>query len=255
MNKITSKDNQKIKDLIRLRDDSKFRNDKSLFYVEGERIIKDTPKEIIDSIFICETYIDKFGYIIERHNENEIYVVSENVYDKIKDTVSSQGIIAIVKSNIKNKINGDFILALDNIQDPGNLGTIIRLSEACGIDSIIINDGCCDIYNTKVIRSSMSSIFRLNIIKTNDLINYLINLKRQGYKIYSTALNNNTVDYKETDYSGKIVIVIGNEANGVNQKIIDLSDISLKIPMKGQIESLNASIATAIIAYEASRNR
>lgn len=255
MIKISSKDNQKIKDLIKLRDDKDSRSDKSLFYVEGERIVADTPRDLIDSIFVLEKKQIDFKYILDNISPDKIYVLDETIYAKVKDTDTSQGIIAVVKNHLSNEIKGDFILALDNIKDPGNLGTIIRLSEATGVDTVILSSECCDIYNTKVVRSSMSSIFRTNIFVSKDLLSDLCALKKDSYKIYSTTLTGESFDYKMIDYNGKIIIVIGNEANGVSKDVIDISDRLVKIPMKGKIESLNASIAASIMCYEVMRNK
>lgn len=254
MIKISSKDNQKIKDLIKLRDDKAFRSEKSLFYVEGERLVSDTPDYLIESLYVLEDKFDYYKKIINIVSIDKVYILSAQVYDKVKDTNSSQGIIAVVKYSLSNEIKGDFILALDNIKDPGNLGTIIRLSEATGVDTVLLSNECCDIYNPKTVRSSMSSIFRKSIYISSNLVDDLIKLKQKGFKVLSTALDNSSIDYKNAPYDKKIVVVIGNEANGISDSILKISDVLVKIPMKGQIESLNASIAASIMCYEVMRN-
>ena len=177
MTEINSKNNSKIKDLIKLRDDSKFRNDKSLFYVEGERIISDSPKELIDSIYIQKSKLENFKRIINRYNDSQIFLIDDDIFNKIKDTINSQGIIAVVKYNCIKNLSNNYLeniqncLLLDNVNDPGNLGTIIRLAEATNISLIILCNSCCNLYNPKVIRSCMSSLFRVNIYISDDISN------------------------------------------------------------------------------------
>lgn len=258
MQEITSKNNEKIKDLINIRDDKKFRKDKSLFYVEGERIISNISPKLIKSLFIQEDKVNDFTNIIKNVDNNDIYILSNEVFHKVKDTINSQGIIGLIK--IEKDLDIDYskiskILILDNIKDPGNLGTIIRTSEASGIDLIILTSKCCDIYNTKTIRASMSSITRMKIIVSNDIVNTINNLKEKKYKIYTSYLNNNSINLYKNRFENKIVIVIGSESEGVSEDILKVSDIYIKIPMEGDIESLNVSSATSIILYEVYRQK
>lgn len=259
MNLITSKNNQKIKDLVKLRDDSKYSSNKSLFYVEGFRIIKDTSRSLIKEIYILDKKISDYYDIINVIDEKNVYIVNQNVFDKIKNTKNSQGIIAIVSFNLLSDIrllnfdNLNTCIILDNINDPGNLGTIIRLSEACNISLIIISSDSCSIYNPKVIRSSMSSIFRSNIYISDNLINDIMFLKKMKYNICSTVLNKHSKRFDSINYLKNNVIVFGNEANGIKDEIINLSNDLVFIPMCGQIESLNVSISATAIFYEIMR--
>ena len=150
-------------------------------------------------------------------------------------------------SRIKNCI------ILDSINDPGNLGTIIRLSEASNVDLIILANNCCNIYNTKTIRASMSSIFRMNIYVSDNILNDLKLLKKCGFKIFATSLNDNSYNYTKADFTCKNVLVFGNEANGVSDELLKETTNYIKIPMKGSIESLNVSISVAVICYEMMR--
>ena len=256
MIEINSKNNNKIKDLIKIRDESKFRNDKSLFYVEGERIIKDTPKELIDSIYIQKSKLTNFQYISDLINSNLIYLVEDDIYEKIKDTKNSQGIIAIIKYNYIKKITDEILckinscLILDNINDPGNLGTIIRLAEATNISLVILCNDCCNLYNTKVIRSCMSSMFRVNIYISSNILNDVNRLKSNSFSIYSTVLDKNSIQFSNIKYNSKSAFILGNEANGINKELIDISDNQIYIPMCGKIQSLNVSVAATAICYE-----
>ena len=256
MNEINSKNNIKIKDLVKLRDDSKFRNDKSLFYVEGERLINDSPKELIDSIYIQKSKINNFSSIINKFSEDNIYIINDDAFEKIKDTINSQGIVGIVKYNILKNIDKTFLnkinscLILNNISDPGNLGTIIRLAEATNISLIILSKDCCNVYNTKVIRSCMSSIFRTNIFISNDILSDIGILKKNNFSIYATVLDSDSKHFNKINYENKSAFVFGNEANGIDDNIIKISDEKLFIPMCGEIQSLNVAISATVICYE-----
>lgn len=259
MTEINSKNNLKIKDLIRLRDESKFRNDRSLFYVEGERIINDTPKKLIDSLYIQKSKYKNYDSIINNIDDNKVFIIDDNVFDKIKDTKNSQGIIATVKYNYITVLTNDFLtkvntcLILDNINDPGNLGTIIRLAEATNISLIVLCNNCCNLYNPKVIRSCMSSLFRVNIFVSDNASRDLDLLKKDGFKLYATVLDDKAIHFNKTNYSLKCAIVLGNEANGINDSIVNIADEKIYIPMCGEIQSLNVAIAATAVCYELMR--
>lgn len=259
MNFINSKNNLNIKDLVKIRDDSKFRNDKSLFYIEGERIFKDTPSNLINKIFVLENKVNYYKNLLSQFDENIIYVVADKIFDYIKSTINSQGIVAIVNYNLMKNLDFEFCnkirncIILDSISDPGNLGTIIRLAEASNIDLIILANNCCNVYNTKTIRASMSSIFRTNIYLSKNILDDIKILKNHGLKVFTTYINNNSNDYTKMDFTGKNVIIFGNEANGVSDELLKETLNYIKIPMKGSIESLNVSISVAVICYEIMR--
>lgn len=256
INKIDSLENTNIKELIRIRDNKKYRRELSQCFVESEKIVFDIDKNIINEIYISETYdIDK----LNQFSNIKINVLTEKVFNKIKNTENSQGIIAKVDFSISNNIdklinnNNNLILLLDSINDPGNLGTIIRMSEACGINDVILTNNCTDVYSPKVLRSCMGSSFRINIYEIEDAINIINQLKNNNYTIYSTKMNTNTNYYDINYKNNKSVIVFGNEANGISEEILNISDKKIKIPMKGQIESLNVAMSASIICYEVFR--
>lgn len=250
------KNNTLIKNLNKLRVDSKFRNEQSLFYIEGLKILLDTPFDLIHELYICEDVFDDFIKKCPIYNKKNIYVLSNNIYDKVKDTTNSQGYIATVRYNIIDEINENDInkmkrcIVLDNVNDPGNLGTIIRLAEASNIDLIILANHCCNIYNPKVIRASMSSIFRTKILVADNVTNIIDILRRSEFNILSTSLSDNSKLYTDINYRNKTVLIFGNEANGVSEGLLNISDDLVKIPMGGEIESLNVAISAAIICYE-----
>ena len=180
----------------------------------------------------------------ENENKNENENENENENDALKDGVNSRQIDCL------NKINtgADYILAVDGVQDPGNLGTIIRTADSANLKQILVSKDTVDAYSPKVIRSTMGSIYRVKIVECENLADVLNELKKHKFQIVSTSLDTENSIY-DIDYRKKVV-VIGNEGNGVSKEIQDLSDYKVKIPMLGKTESLNASVATGIMIYE-----
>ena len=195
------------------------------------------------------------NYLYEIAKCDCIYV-NNNVFKYITDVSNPQGILAVIEKNSKNNkidYNQDIILVLDDIQDPGNIGTILRTVDSIGLNQIILSDKCADIYNPKVVRSTMGAIFRVNAIESSNLIETLKELKKNDFEIVSTDLKTDHSIY-DIEYKN-IAIVIGNESNGVDGEILKISDKKIKIPMLGKTESLNASVATGIILYEYVRRK
>ena len=257
---ITSKDNEIVKHIRKLKD-KKYREENNEFIIEGIKLLEEAINENanIKKVIICD----------DCNLENDIYnelkyeiakldciYVSEKIFEYISDVKSPQGIMAIIEKDNGNKeidYNENVILILDNIQDPGNMGTILRTADSLNLKQIIISKGSSDVYNPKVVRSTMGAIFRINIIESENLIKTVKDLKKHKISVVSTSLDTNKSIY-DLEYN-KTAIIIGNEANGVSQELQDLSDNKAKIPMLGKTESLNASVATAIILYEAMRNK
>lgn len=181
--------------------------------------------------------------------------VSEKVFNSMTDVINPQGILAIIEKypSEENQIDfkEDLFLVLDNIQDPGNMGTILRTADSLNFTQILVSKGTADQYNPKVVRSTMGAIFRVKVIECEDLTKTLKELKKHKIKIYATDLKTDKSIY-DVSFQ-KSAIVIGNEANGVSTEIINLADEKIKIPMSGKTESLNAAVATSIILYEAKR--
>ena len=179
----------------------------------------------------------------------KIYQMRNDLFSQLSSTENTQGVIAV--SNINNSINdinGDFYLLCDKVQDPGNLGTIIRTAHAAGVNAIILTKGTVDIYNDKTIRSTMGSIFYTPIIYDNDL-SLLKKLKDEGFSLVATSLEESK-NFFDEDLSGKVILSVGNEGNGISEEIFALADKKVKIPMPGGAESLNVGIATSIILFE-----
>ena len=255
---ISSKDNERVKYTKSLLK-SKNRQKESKYIIEGYRILTLAIEceADLDYVFINETFEEKkehknFLNILEEKNI-KVFKTTNKIFKELVDTENTQGILGVIKfkeRKIEHNIKCDnkFILILDRIQDPGNMGTIIRTADAAGVDAIIALKGCVDIYNPKVIRSTMGSIFDMNIIHCTQE-ECLKELKSKDFKIVSSFLNTDNF-YHETKYHDRTALVIGNEANGVNDDLIEASDLLVKIPIYGNAESLNAAISSAILMYE-----
>ncbi len=244
---IISRTNDYVKHIKAL-SQKKYRDEHSEFIVEGIKLVKEAIDEKLNikKIIICEElYKDKIDF------ENIEYV-SESVFNYISETKTPQGILAVIEQNKNIKISGNVIFALDNLQDPGNLGTIIRTLDCSGINSLILSNDSVDLYNSKVVRSTMGAIFRVNTLYVESLTEKLLELKKEGYKIIVTSLQASNYIY-DLDLKQKCVVVIGNESKGISKNVMEIADIKTKIPMLGKTESLNASVAASIIAYESVR--
>lgn len=260
MQVITSKDNELIKHIKKLKD-KKYRNENNEYIIEGIKLIQEAILENakIKKIIICEENTKTYGiennfmYEIAKY---ECIIVPEKIFNLITQVQTPQGIMAIIeKESTESQINldEDIIVALDDIQDPGNLGTILRTVDSCGLKQILVSKGTADCYNSKVIRSTMGAIFRVKIIECEDLIKTLKQIKKHKFNIIVTSLQTDKSIY-DVKYNKK-VIVIGNEANGVSNEIQDMANEKVKIPMLGKTESLNASVATGIVLYEYVRQK
>ena len=260
MQVISSKDNETIKQIRKLKD-KKYRDQNKEFIIEGIKLLKEAIQEKvkIKTIVVCDD-CEKNGtldkkLLYEMAKYNCIYV-TEKVFNILTDVSNPQGVLAVVeKNNDINNINfdDDLILILDNLQDPGNLGTIIRTIDSVNLKQIIVSKGSSDVYNPKVVRSTMGAIFRVKVLESENLQETIKEIKKHKFKILATDLNTNSSIYDEK-YS-KCAIIIGNEANGVSKEILSLADKKIKIPMLGKTESLNASVATGIILYEYVRQK
>ncbi len=258
MQVITSRENEQIKQIKKLKD-KKYRDEMGLYVVEGIKTVNEAIAEGADIqvIVICDDSNEqnelkqKMLYSVAKF---DIIYVNESVFESISHVMHPQGILAVIKKKEKQaEINykDNVIMILENIQDPGNLGTIIRTVDSCGLSQIIVSKDTTDAFSPKVVRSTMSGIFRVNVIESDDLVETINDIKEHGYKVISTTLESSKSIY---DFSyEKTAIIIGNEANGITKRVIASSDAKAKIPMKGRTESLNAAVAAGIVLYEAMR--
>lgn len=257
---ITSKDNETIKHIRKLKE-KKYRDEYGEYVIEGIKLINEAIEENanIKTILICDNCqkIDKINQtaMYEVAKQNCLYV-DEKVFNTITDVQNPQGILAVVeKKGTETEINynEDVIVVLDDIQDPGNIGTILRTLDSVGLSQVIISKKSGDVYNSKVVRSTMGAIFRVKIIESENLVDTLKTIKKHKFKVVSTSLETDKSMY-DIDYK-KVALVVGNEANGVSKEIQEMSDEKIKIPMLGKTESLNVSVATGVVLYEYVRQK
>ncbi|AAO36759.1 TrmH family RNA methyltransferase [Clostridium tetani] len=253
MNTITSKDNNLVKFVRKLRD-KKHRKKEKKFIVEGFRFVEEALKSdyCIEYILINEKSLNKvqeFNINIEVI-ENKVYILNESSFNSISGTENSQGILAIVnmKEVLKLKEDGLYILA-DRVQDPGNMGTIIRTAHAANASGILITEGTVDVYNEKTLRSSMGSIFYIPVIEDFKL-DKIKDLKLKGFKVLASSLDTNKSLYDLDLCKKNLILAVGNEGSGVSEEVYNISDETFIIPMPGNAESLNAGVATSIIIFE-----
>lgn len=245
---IQSKDNRIIKEVKKLKN-KKYRDKEGLYLVEGPNLIEEALKNgvQIQSLLISPSYKDKdFSYL------DNSYLVEDELFKEISDTVNSQGILAIVaKKNFSGELKPkDNILVLDRLQDPGNMGTIIRTADAAGYGLIVSIKGSCDIYSEKVVRSAAGSLFRMPIVEglSYEELGELV----KGKHLVVSDLQASEF-YYEANLKENIALVIGNEGNGISDEIRQMADMRVKLPMIGNIESLNAAVAAGILMYESIR--
>ncbi len=239
---ITSLNNRRIKEILKLKE-KKYRDLKGLFIVETLHLVEEAMKtNNILEIIVCE------GFEYNIINEVNTIVVTKEIMMKLSSTESNPRIIGIVKKNVDNNCYGNKLLILDNIQDPGNLGAIVRSAVAFNFDTIILSNDCVDLYNSKVIRASQGMMFHINIIR-RDIIEFISDIRKDNYVIYSTNVNGG-INVRDISISSKFAFIIGNEGNGVRDEVNKMCDKFLYIDINKDCESLNASVAASIIMYE-----
>ena len=239
---ITSLNNKHIKEILKLKE-KKYRDLEGLFIVETLHLVEEAMKKSnVLEIIVCE------GFDYNIFNEVNTIVVTKEIMMKLSSTESNPRIIGIVKKNVDNNCYGNKLLILDNIQDPGNLGAIVRSAVAFNFDTIILSNDCVDLYNSKVIRASQGMMFHINIIR-RDIIEFILDIKKDNYLIYSTNVNGG-INVRDISISSKFAFIIGNEGNGVRDEVNKMCDKFLYIDINKDCESLNASVAASIIMYE-----
>lgn len=236
----TSKENQKIKEIKKLLT-KKYRDETGLFLVEGAHLVEEALKSgLLKTLILLEG--EAYSLPV-----NTIYVTKE-ILSSFSDLDSTPRVMGICEKSKEKEIKGNCILILDGIQDPGNLGTIIRSAVAFHVDTIVSSTNTVDFYNPKVLRSTQGMMFHLNLVSEN-LLNVLPKLKELGYKIVGTKVDGGIPIHKYSKKE-KTVVIMGNEGNGMSEEVSPLCDEFLYIPMNEQCESLNVGVATSIILYE-----
>lgn len=261
---ITSYRNKSVSEVIQLNQKVKERNRQDVFVVEGIKMFAEAPEDRIQKVYIAQRAEAELRSEYEKKlNRLFVEIVADDVFDKMSDTKTPQGILCLVRqfhygidellSAEKNNKNRLFIL-LEDLQDPGNLGTIFRTGEGADVDGIIMSSRTVDVYNPKTIRSTMGSVYRVPFLYTDDLCAEIRVLQQHNITVYAAHLDG-IKHYDEYDYRCGTAFLVGNEGNGLKRETADCADEMLRIPMEGRVESLNAAVASSILLYEAYRQR
>ncbi len=259
MTVIESVSNEKIKSAAKLSASSKERKEKREFFLEGLRLCRDAAEcgVPVKSFFYTENALEKHGADVEfiSSKAKETFMISKAAAQKMSDTQNPQGFFCVCpflpEKGEESLFFGGKFIALQNVQDPSNLGAISRTAEALGIGALVAENGC-DIYNPKAQRAAMGSLLRLPVIKTKNLCSFLEECKKNGFKVYATTPAEDAKPITECDMSGSVIAVVGNEGNGVSEDVFAVCE-KVTIPMKGRAESLNASVAAALTMWELMR--
>lgn len=264
---ITSTSNQKVKQIVQWQTKAKMRRQDDVFVAEGLKMYEEAPDSLIQEVYLTDGLMQQLRshqdtgriYIEEKLRKTGYELVSEEVFARMSDTQTPQGILVVLKRQayeLQQLLQGDrpLLALLEDIQDPGNLGTILRTGEGAGITGVIMSRKTVDIYNPKTIRSTMGSIYRVPFLYVEDMGETVRSLQKKGIRVYAAHLQGRNY-YSSFSFTGGTAFLIGNEGNGLRRETAELADSYLKIPMEGQVESLNAAIAASLLMYEAHRQR
>lgn len=273
---ITSTANPRVKNLIQLQKKGKVRREQQCFVVEGIKMVMEAPYGRLRAVYMSESFAkdEKQREAVADKAKTAgcfLEVFSDKVFKEASDTMTPQGVMAVVSMDslswetlAAGRATGEasdgenrerkLFLVLESLQDPGNLGTILRTGEGAGIDGVILNRTSVDPYMPKVIRSTMGSIYRVPIAMAEDLETVISCLKSSGVRVFAAHLKGKK-SYYEQDYRKDTCFMIGNEANGLSDALAEMATDYIRIPMSGQVESLNAGVAAALLMYEAKRQR
>ena len=259
---ITSTANAKVKRLVNLRKKRRARDEEKVFLVEGIRMFAEIPPKKLREVYVTESFYHREKQLIDRvlsGTRTVPEVLSDQVFAYASDTKTPQGILCVVSQmgyGLSDVLEGacPYVLVLDNLQDPGNLGTIVRTAEGAGITGIVMSRDCVDILNPKTIRATMGSICRMPFYYAEDFDAAIREIKAKGIHTYAAHLDGARA-YDGEDYRRPCAFFIGNEGNGLRDEVAGQADTCVKIAMEGQVESLNAAIAAAVLMFEGSRQR
>lgn len=252
---ITSTSNPQIKQIEKLHKSARERRITGCYLVEGLRMFSEVPQDKLEKAYVTEAFLREHESMFSGKTYE---LVSENVFQAMSDTTTPQGVLCIVKQQIWTletllDTACPLIIALENLQDPGNLGTIIRTAEGAGVTGVVMSRDTVDIYNSKVVRATMGSVFRVPFVYTEDIIKTACQMKDKGIRTYGGDLQG--TDVYEGDYRDATAFFIGNEGQGLTKALRASLMYNIRIPMKGHVESLNAATAATVLMYETMRQR
>ena len=260
---ITSVANPRVKQVVLWQNKAKERRKDDIFLAEGAKMFEEAPIAQIKDVYLTQEVADKWqrekSALWDKLQEVSFETVSSDVFAKMSDTMSPQGILTVIKRpkyRLEDylQIENPLFVVLEDLQDPGNLGTIVRTGEGAGITCVIMTQNTVDIFNPKTIRATMGSVFRVPFVYVDDIEKTLAILHEAGVETYAAHLEGKTF-YDRVDFCKGTAFLIGNEGNGLKKQTADQAKHYVKIPMEGQVESLNAAIATSLLMYEVHRQR
>ncbi len=276
---ITSTSNPQVKNLVQLQNKAKARREQGRYVVEGVRMCAEAPEGMTEAVYVSASFLarpESEALLAGKRYE----VLSDAVFARVSDTRTPQGILCVMrmpdytwdeiltgswerKSARRGSSAGanespagrtGLWLALESLQDPGNLGTVFRTAEGVGAAGLVLDDATADVFNPKTVRAAMGSLYRVPFVGTDDLPAMLERMKARGIRVFAADLRG-SVDYAACDYTGDTAFLIGNEGNGLSEAALSAADARVRIPMRGNLESLNAAAAAAVLLYEADRQR
>ncbi len=264
---ISSTANKQVKYVNALMKKGKMRREENLFVAEGLRMCGEIPKDKIRTLYVSESFRkgSHFSWLAE--GVKQVEVVTDTVFDALSDTRTPQGVLALAeqehytleevsearRQEKKTRVL-PHLMILEELQDPGNLGTIFRAGEGAGVTGVVMDAKTADIYSPKAVRSTMGSVLRVPFVYVEDLGSAIALIKKKGIRLYAACLEESR-DYDKEDYRGGMGFLIGNEANGLKPETAAMADARVRIPMMGRVESLNAAMAASVLMYEAARQR
>ena len=261
---ITSTGNARVKQLVTWQKKRKARDEEGVYIVEGIRMYREAPRAQVREVYVSEQFYSRYGEELGLSAwGRQMEILSDHVFSNVSDTKTPQGILLVMEQRsceICEMLDLDaqgrkpLLMVLDNLQDPGNLGTILRAGEAAGVTGVIMSYDCVDIYNPKVIRSTMGSVYRMPFVYVEHLPETLEVLAEAGIHSYAAHLKGKN-SYDQEDYTRGTAFLIGNEGNGLRDEVADAAECYIKIPMCGEVESLNAAVASSVLMFEAARQR
>ena len=255
---ITSVNNGQVKNIIQLNQKTKARREQGLFVAEGRKMFGEAPADWIEKVYVSET-LTSDPALMEQVEKLPYDIVADSVFRQMSDTQTPQGILTVLRRpsyTLEDILGGKnpLVMVLEDLQDPGNAGTIIRTGEGAGVSGVLLTRTCVDITNPKVIRSTMGSVYRMPFLYVESVVSLTQELKKHNIRTFAAHLKGRN-SYDQESYTGGTAFLIGNEGKGLTEEAAHSADCLIRIPMCGKVESLNAAMASGILMYEAARQR
>ena len=255
---ITSVNNGQVKNIIQLNQKTKARREQGLFVAEGRKMFGEAPADWIEKVYVSET-LTSDPALMEQVEKLPYDIVADSVFRQMSDTQTPQGILTVLRRpsyTLEDILGGKnrLVMVLEDLQDPGNAGTILRTGEGAGVSGVLLTRTCVDITNPKVIRSTMGSVYRIPFLYVESVVSLTQELKKHNIRTFAAHLKGRN-SYDQESYTGGTAFLIGNEGKGLTEEAANSADCLIRIPMCGKVESLNAAMASGILMYEAARQR